>query len=105
MPRMGRPGRGLALALWCHYAAEAQSPTQASSSAAARSPAMHTPLSSPVHTPDWGTPMGEQEQDSRVQTTVLTDEQIAAMVSGGPTPPSSAKKRGLGARRGVRDAR
>ena len=29
MPRMGRPGRGLALALWCHYAAEAQSPTQA----------------------------------------------------------------------------
>eukprot|EP01045_Picozoa_sp_COSAG04_P000094 COSAG04_NODE_2_length_56781_cov_25.092252_18_plen_1042_part_00 len=74
----------------------AQSPTPSTSSAAARSPAMHTPLSSPVHTPDWGTPMGEQ--DSRVQTTVLTDEQIAAMVSGGPTPPSSAKKRGLGAR-------
>ena len=65
----------------------------------ARSPARYqTPLGSPAAAAG-GTPPMAAEQDARVQTTVLTDEQIAQMVAGGPSAPSSASKmRGLGAR-------
>lgn len=68
------------------------------------SPAMHTPLGSPAQTP-MATPMEAPavEQDSRIQTTVLSDVEIEEMVAQGttasPQAPSSAQKlRGLGAR-------
>ena len=65
-------------------------------------PPMHTPRGSPAETP-MATPMEAPpgEQDVRIQTTVLSDADIAEMVAQGvpPTAPTSAQKlRGLGAK-------
>eukprot|EP01043_Picozoa_sp_COSAG02_P032128 COSAG02_NODE_2132_length_9721_cov_44.831324_5_plen_1239_part_00 len=66
-------------------------------------PPMHTPLGSPAQTP-MATPMEappHSEQDVRIQTTVLSDAEIAEMVAQGtaPSAPTSAQKlRGLGAK-------
>ena len=114
MPRMGRPGRGLALALWCHYAAEAQSPTQAPTFttwrptvAGASSPAT-TPAPSPRPTtpaPTTARPTNTAAPTCVALASTAAADAIDCLPRGVPRPPRALDGRRGHGRRALHEPR